>query len=59
MDESKERRIYNKIYNSKKLKDYVSMILNNIYRLLKDLGYTDPMISSMLQRSYRFSWASI
>ena len=50
MEESKERRIYNKIYNMKKLKDYVSLILNDIYKLLQDLGYTDSMISSMLHK---------
>jgi hypothetical protein len=50
MNESKERRIYNKIYNMKRLKDYVSLILNDIHRLLHDLGYDDHMISSMLHK---------
>jgi hypothetical protein len=48
--ESKEQRIYNKIYNIKKLKDYVSLILNDIYRLLQDLGYSNDTISSMLHK---------
>jgi hypothetical protein len=48
--ESKEQRIYNKIYNIRKLKHYVSLILNDIYRLLQDLGYSDDIISSMLHK---------
>ena len=47
----KERKIYNKIYEIKELNDYITLILNDIYRLLKDLGKDDVEIANMLHRN--------
>lgn len=47
----KERRIYDKIYEIKELNDYITLILNDIYRLLKDLGKDDDEIANMLHRN--------
>lgn len=47
----KERRIYDKIYEIKELNDYITLILNDIYRLLKDLGKDDEEIATMLHRN--------
>ena len=47
----KERRIYDKIYEIKELNDYITLILNDIYRLLRDLGKDDDEIANMLHRN--------
>ena len=47
----KERRIYDKIYEIKELNDYITLILNDIYRLLRDLGKDDDEIATMLHRN--------
>jgi hypothetical protein len=50
-EKGKERRIYEKIYEIKELNDYITLILNDIYRLLKDLGKDDDEIANMLHRN--------
>lgn len=47
----KERKIYDKIYEIKELNDYITLILNDIYRLLRDLGKDDDEIANMLHRN--------
>ena len=47
----KERRIYEKVYEIQEMHNYATLILNNIYKLLRDLKYNDEKIAEMLHRN--------